>query len=42
MSRSSVVLPLPDAPRTAVIERSGTLRSTPLSTGVVPKALLAP
>ncbi len=41
MSRSNVVLPLPEAPSTAVIDRSGTLRSTPASTRVAPKALLA-
>ena len=39
MSRSSVVLPLPDAPSTAVIEPSGTTRSTSVSTGVAPNRL---
>jgi len=35
MRRSSVVLPLPDAPSTAVIDPAETVRSAPASTGVV-------
>ncbi len=38
MMRSSVVLPLPDAPSTAVIDLSGTVRSTSVSTCTGPKA----
>ena len=41
MSRSSVVLPLPEAPSTAVICPGGTSRSSPSSTGV-PEALVTP
>ena len=41
-SRSSVVLPQPDGPSTAVSDRAGTCRSTPVSTAVDPKALVTP
>ena len=42
MVRSSVVLPLPDAPSTAVNDRSGTVRLTSFSTCTGPNATRRP